>query len=222
MILLVSLLGAVLDRLRGYNPADWYLQRGLAAPKLAVIVGNITSRGIIAILFSAIVASVSYLYDDHNWAWYHVGVFLTLVLGLWIGGGQGRSRTYSAYNGKNSSDKDFTRVVGVLIPGDNSVINRIRGMIEAAFYGTFLATLTYVYLFFVGGHGDAVFNFAAYLMTRGVGKGLVSLVPEKITFPDIDWENKRIIMTKDAEMRNPIAECIDGFVLMYWLVYTII
>jgi hypothetical protein len=219
MILLLSLFGGIFDRLRGYDPADQYEQRGETPPKLAKLIGDFTSRGIMAVVMASIIVGYACVSGDHSAMF--LGMLFTLIIGsLWFIGSGGRSRTYSAYDATYSTDDDFTRVVGRLIPGDIPLVNRVRGMIETAFYGALISVLPYAYLFY-SGYLQALPNFAAFCLMRGVGKGLVGFIPASVRFPDYNWKTKKITFGK-MNIRTGVAEYIEGVLYIYWLTYTII
>lgn len=222
MLLLFTILGGVFDRLRGFNASDVYRSNGRPVPKLARWGGYLTNHYLMAALMALLVVSASALYDAEGFDYYLLGLFAACFLGFGLGGAKGRSRTYAAYSGVYEVDDDYTRIVGRLIPGNTKFVNHVRGMVETSFYGIMLAAPAYVYLFFAGFYGSALINFPAYLVSRGLAKGLVAFVPETIPFPAVDWETGKPFIDSAAYMRHAISEFVEGCVLLFWLSYTII
>lgn len=220
-LFLVTLLGGILDRLRGFNASDVYKSTNRPVPKLARWGGYLTNHYLMAFFMALLVVGVSALHDTESFKYYLFGLFVACFLGFALGGAKGRSRTYAAYSGKYETDDDYTKIVGQLIPGDSKFVNHVRGMVETSFYGIMLAGPAYAYLFFVGFHADALIYFPAYLVSRGLAKGLVAFVPETIPFPDINWETGKPFTDRAAYMRHAISEFVEGCALLFWLSYTI-
>lgn len=219
MIYFLAILGGIIDRLRGWDPADWYEQRSMTPPRAAVIVGDATSRGVMSILSALIVGGYAWA-SGYSLLYQSVSLAIAVTASFWIIGGQGRSRTYQAYSGiKTDDESDFTKIVGNLIPGDAKIINHIRGIVESAFYCAVMTAPVFVLLILYG-EADAILNYVACFSAYGLAKAVPSFLPREMKIPDYNFSTGKI---EKIEMwvRNPVAEFLSGSVLIYWILVTV-
>lgn len=222
IIIILSLIGGLINRLRGWDAADWYEQRGLTPPKAATWQGHLTSRPLMALVSAALFCGFAYFAAGYQWI-YAAGVLAALTtLSFTVLGGKGRSRTYSAYDGSYSTDDDYTKLVGVLIPGDVKIINHIRGMVESAFYCAVMTAPVFGWLFLCG-QFDALFNYGACALFFAIGKALPALVPAQVSFPVLDFDARPLkVKVEKTLIRHALSEFLSGAFMTYWILQTII